>query len=228
MYFEFAVNGTRTVLLSLHNSDQSPVVPIFNSLSNIAFLPNNNASGSAPISLLARIDDNGYDIMPNSSSIVSIRAGNLDNQTRHEIRIIAPMGTGETVETLQVEGLWIEEGGQLLPRATDDTSGTSGSYPSMSENTVHTISNKLSHQRMLEIVTDLPGSMSAGKHNGKQSRTRGILDGVLGWEYLLGEMFGIDHVSVGMDGMCLIQDCIGGKGNPAGLADVFFQRFENP
>jgi len=138
------------------------------------------------------------------------------------------MGTGETVETLQVEGLWIEEGGQLLPRATDDTSGTSGSYPSMSENTVHTISNKLSHQRMLEIVTDLPGSMSAGKHNGKQSRTRGILDGVLGWEYLLGEMFGIDHVSVGMDGMCLIQDCIGGKGNPAGLADVFFQRFENP
>lgn len=25
--------------------------------------------------------------------------------------------------------------------------------------------------------------------------------------------------------MCLIQDCIEGKGTPAGLADVFFQRY---
>jgi hypothetical protein len=32
-------------------------------------------------------------------------------------------------------------------------------------------------------------------------------------------------LTTGMDGMCLIQDCIGGTGSPVGLADVFFQRF---
>jgi hypothetical protein len=47
----------------------------------------------------------------------------------------------------------------------------------------------------------------------------------MGWEYLLGEMFGSDHVTIGMYGMCLIQNCIGGAGSPIGLADVFFQRF---
>jgi len=47
----------------------------------------------------------------------------------------------------------------------------------------------------------------------------------MGWEYLLGDMFESDHVMIGMDGMCLIPDCIGGRGSPAGLADVFFQRF---
>lgn len=78
---------------------------------------------------------------------------------------------------------------------------------------------------MLEVVTDLLGSI-AGKHRRKNTGTsRGILGGVMGWEYLLGEMFGSDHVTIGNDGMCLIPNCIGGRGSPAGLADVFFQRF---
>lgn len=51
-----------------------------------------------------------------------------------------------------------------------------------------------------------------------------MLAGVMGWEYLLGEMFGADHVGIGVDGMCLTPDCIGGTGQPAGLGDVFFRR----
>jgi hypothetical protein len=77
---------------------------------------------------------------------------------------------------------------------------------------------------MLEIVTDLPGS-GARKNRKQNMRINDeILGGVMGWEYLLGEMFGVDHITSGMDGMCLIPDCIGGRGSPTGLADVFFQR----
>ncbi|PVH89051.1 hypothetical protein DL98DRAFT_544096 [Cadophora sp. DSE1049] len=78
-------------------------------------------------------------------------------------------------------------------------------------------------RRMLEIVTDLPGSMAERDRQKNSDTSRGILGGVMGWEYLLGEMFGSDHVTIGNDGMCLIPDCIGGRGSPAGLADVFFQ-----
>jgi hypothetical protein len=125
---------------------------------------------------------------------------------------------GDVVETLQVEGIWIDEAGQLLPFEPISTA-----KPPTTDDT------ELAHQspdrKMLELVTDLPGSM-AGRDRRKKSRSRDdILGGVVGWEYLLGEMFGVDHVTVGMDGMCLIQDCIGGRGSPAGLANVFFQRF---
>ncbi|PQE04995.1 Mpv17 PMP22 protein [Rutstroemia sp. NJR-2017a BBW] len=81
-------------------------------------------------------------------------------------------------------------------------------------------------RKMLEILTDMPGSMTGRnrrKHHMDSSMASGILGGVMGWEYLIGEMFGSDHISIGMDGMCLMQDCIGGRGSPAGLADVFFQ-----
>ena len=39
-------------------------------------------------------------------------------------------------------------------------------------------------------------------------------------------MFITDHVTIGMEDMYLIQDCIGGQWTPNGLADVFFQRLE--
>lgn len=225
MYFDFAVNGSATVLLSLYNRELQPQTPTKQSANTspiLSFLPIANASNAAPISLLARVDDDEYIVLPNATSIVTIRRGNLDIYSRHEIRIIAPMVGHNATETLQVEGLWIEEGGQLLPfEGSPDyeserlKADQEGSQP---------VSSELMQKRMLEIVTDLPGSM-AWRDRGKNSSTaRGILGGVMGWEYLLGEMFGADHVTIGMDGMCLIQDCIGGRGSPAGLADVFFQR----
>jgi hypothetical protein len=82
-------------------------------------------------------------------------------------------------------------------------------------------------RKMLEIVTDLPGSRAGRDRHNDIGTIRGIVNGVMGWEFLIGEMFGsaVDHVTIGMEGMCLVQDCIGGTGSPAGLADVFFQRF---
>ena len=119
----------------------------------------------------------------------------------------------DAVETLQIEGIWIDEGGHLLQCQDEQTAASPLSQQAKST----------TQRRMLEIVTDLPGSVAEkGRRNSGTSRN--ILGGVLGWEYLLGEMFGSDHVTIGGDVMCLIPDCIGGRGSPAGLADVFFQR----
>jgi hypothetical protein len=222
VYFNFAFNGSNTILVSLHNTDPSARPPASASKASqgLAILGTANASYAKPISLLARVDDDEYIILPNASSIVLIREGNLEPHVRHEVRIIAPMFGGEVVETLQVEGIWISEAGQLLSFETESTT-------KLQTTDATGLARPGSHRKMLEIVTDFPGSM-AGRDRKKNSQSKDILGGVAGWEYLLGEMFGVDHVIVGMDGMCLIQECIGGRGSPTGLADVFFQRFLLP
>ena len=79
-------------------------------------------------------------------------------------------------------------------------------------------------KKILEVITDSPGSFRS-KHNGvRTGGADGLLAGVMGWEYLLGEMFDADHVGIGVDGMCMTQDCVGGTGSPAGMGDVFFRR----
>jgi hypothetical protein len=221
VYFDFCLKGSKTVLLAVHKtarSSQSPTKRSTSTPSSLASLPLTNVSSAAPISLLARVDDDEYIVLPNATSIVSICRGNLDPNSRHDIRIIAPLVSSDNVETLQVEGLWINERGQLLPYQT--TTGSHGNGPGE-----HETESLPAKPKMLEIVTDLIGS-KAGKERRKNiGAEQTILGGVMGWEYLLGEMFGSDHVTTGMDGMCLIQDCIGGKGSPIGLADIFFQRY---
>jgi hypothetical protein len=213
------LKGSKTILLSLRNSDQSNKLlktESIGSVQGLVFIPLTNTSSAAPISLLARVDDEEYIVVPNATTITSIRRGNLDPNSRHDIRIIAPMVSNSSLETLQVEGIWIDEGGQLLPCEVP-TDFRDSFLPDRCPSPVQ--------NRMLEIVTDMSGS-KAGKDKHKKSGITGeILGGVLGWEYLLGDMFGSDHVTIGMDGMCLVQDCIGGTGRPVGLADVFFQRF---
>ena len=79
-------------------------------------------------------------------------------------------------------------------------------------------------RKALEVITDTPGAFG-GKSRGKRvGGTDGLLASVMGWEYLLGDMFSIDHVCISIEGMCLVQDCIGGIGQPVGLGDVFFRR----
>jgi hypothetical protein len=131
----------------------------------------------------------------------------------------------QAAETLQIEGIWIDEAGQLLPYTVSDSSSDKAINPSQVEATAFA-SGKLP-RKMLEIVTDLPGSRAARDRHNDIGTIRGIVNGVTGWEFLIGEMFGsaVDHVTIGMEGMCLVQDCIGGTGSPAGLADIFFQRF---
>lgn len=79
-------------------------------------------------------------------------------------------------------------------------------------------------RKLVEIITDSPGSLAGKQRSRRTGGADDLLSGVMGWEYLLGEMFGADHVGIGVDGMCLTPDCIGGSGAPAGMGDVFFRR----
>ena len=97
----------------------------------------------------------------------------------------------------------------------------------------HTISEEMeerlaeasNRKRILEVISDSPGSFPERQRGRRTGGADGLLSGVMGWDYLLGEMFGADHVTIGADGMCLIPECIGGTGQPAGLGDVFFRRY---
>ncbi|KAL8707985.1 MAG: hypothetical protein Q9220_007065 [cf. Caloplaca sp. 1 TL-2023] len=80
-----------------------------------------------------------------------------------------------------------------------------------------------SRRKLLEVITDTPGSFGSKNHGKRTGGADGLLAGVMGWEYLLGEMFSVDHMAIGVDGMCLIQDCVGGVGQPSGLGDIFFR-----
>ncbi|ESZ90559.1 hypothetical protein SBOR_9055 [Sclerotinia borealis F-4128] len=204
-----------------------------NITATLGFPPSLDNTSAKPISLLAQIDDEEYVILPNATSCVAIRTKDLDPQSQHIIRIIAPMIGRDTVETFQFLGVWIDEVGQLIPvkNPDADTNPQLSKRDFASEEDFELPLSDLSRQsisqrKMLEILTDLPGSMTGRdrrKHRTASNVANGILGGVMGWEYLTGEMFGSDHVTIGMDGMCLVQDCIGGRGSPAGLADVFFQ-----
>ncbi|KAF7952515.1 uncharacterized protein EAE97_002012 [Botrytis byssoidea] len=236
IYLDIAFNRSSTILISLHNKDQQPHVKRTNARNKTAasvFLPLSDNTSAEPISLLARVDDEEYVILPNATSLVAIRTKDLDPQSPHIIRIIAPMIGRDIIETFQFLGVWIDENGQLIP-VQNPMSTTNLPFSERDvENeelglTISAVDSGLNapQRKMLEILTDLPGSMT-GLDRRKQrvayNIANGILGGVMGWEYLTGDMFGSDHVTIGMDGMCLLQDCIGGRGSPAGLADVFFQ-----
>ena len=79
-------------------------------------------------------------------------------------------------------------------------------------------------KKLLEVITDSPGSCTRTPRDSRTGGAESLLSGVMGWEYLLGEMFGADHVGITVDGMCLISECIDGSGEPAGMGDVFFRR----
>ncbi|KAM0179040.1 hypothetical protein ACHAPC_008200 [Botrytis cinerea] len=238
IYLDIAFNGSSTILISLHNKDQQAYVKrtdARNKTATSAFPALLDDKSAEPISLLAQVDDEEYVILPNATSLVVVRTNDLDPHSPHIIRIIAPMIGRDAIETFQFTGVWIDENGQLIPVQNPMSVSTLPFSERNVENGELGISinavdggfpENASRRKMLEILTDLPGSMTGldrRKHQIASNVANGILGGVMGWEYLTGEMFGSDHVTIGMDGMCLLQDCIGGRGSPAGLADVFFQ-----
>lgn len=219
LYFDFEFTGSTTMFLSLQNTNEDQESPRPKESSpGLSFLPAITSSIAGPISLLVRVDNEQYTIFPNASSIVKVRYDELDPLERHYIRIIAPITKRNRTAVLQVNGIYIDGNGRLLqPLKTR----TLLENPLAEDKTTSRDSSK----KMLEIVTDLPGGAMKGP-TGHKDVTPGhdVLCGVMGWDYLLGEMFEADHVSIGLDGMCLTQNCIGGRGSPIGLSDVFFRR----
>ncbi|KAL8829138.1 MAG: hypothetical protein Q9170_006298, partial [Blastenia crenularia] len=266
VYFDVKIKNTTSLLLSLRNTPLKPIPPAedFPSTPSTAVLNNGHISfrpdsarnkPAPPISLLARVDQEDYVLLPNSSALVAICTGSLQRDAEHNIRIIAPMTDDHGTGVVQLEGLWLSKGGQF-----DRIEGTSLHDNSNDEDLLVAesgqvgekhrtgLSNLLkgngngrvtetqevlkdheepqdyrSLRKLLEVVTDTPGLSGRGMQSTRTGGAHGLLAGVMGWEYLLGEMFGVDHVAIGVEGMCLIQDCIGGVGQPAGLGDIFFR-----
>jgi hypothetical protein len=212
---------------------------------------------TSPISLLARLDSDEYTLLPNSSSLVAVRSGDLEPAQTHEVRIIAPMTDDSGSGIFELEGIWLDKGGRLLQvegsqlektvADEDDLEAENAEMGSkhqkgvwnlikdpvddiLSANSVSSDSGEdlegyaRERRKVLEVVTDTPGALVHRTNHQRTGGSDGILGGVMGWEYLLGEMYSVDHVTVGVDGMCLTQECIGGTGEPAGMGDVFFRR----
>lgn len=195
-------------------------------------------------------------LLPNSSLLVSVRAGDLDIHLQHQIRIIVPMTDDRGRGVIQLEGIWLSKAGRLLridgslfdgDLEDEDSldvkdsrvgethrSGLNAIFEKeplakvakeiLDPNDDDVQSTMTYRKKVLEVITDSPGSLSAKSRGKRRGGADGLLAGVMSWEYLLGEMFGADHVTIGVDGMCLTQDCIGAAGIPSGMGDVFFRR----
>lgn len=226
-----------------------------------SFHPIPGDKAAPPVSLLARVDDQEYILLPKSSSLVTISSNGLDERIEHHIRVVAPMTDDHGLGVVELEGLWLSKGGKLVKVAGSllsedyanedlldaendqvgerhrtglsdiEKDGTSKSDRQKASDTTEEDELAIAYQdrkKLLEVITDSPGSMTGKQRGRRVGGADGLLSGVMGWEYLLGEMFGADHVGIGVDGMCLTPDCIGGSGEPAGMGDVFFRRYDWP
>ena len=266
VYFDITVTNTTTLFLALHNhlevssndNQTGTVTPTPYPVGHLSFRPvSANDKAAPPISLLARVDDDEYVLLPDASLLVSVCSDNLDRHQEHHFRIVAPMTDDGGRGVIELEGLWVSKGGKLkkvtgsifdeayadedllmaenefvgqrhragLSKVVQDEADNRGSRTTKEDNEEMWQGNQ-ERRKILEVVTDLPGSFACKqKRQGRRTGgAHGLLSGVMGWEYLLGEMFDVDHVGIGVDGMCLTQECIGGTGEPAGLGDVFFRR----
>lgn len=206
-----------------------------------------------PVSLLARVDLEEYILLPNSSSLVNVRLNDLDRYVQHQIRVIMPMTDDSGDSVFQLEGIWLSKSGKLRVQGSLFSQNLEVEDALYTENQevgqdsradVHTTKGGGKQQgagnsdsneeeipvvssdrkRLLEIITDNPGNLNGKKSGRRQGGADGLLSGVMAWEYLLGEMFDVDHVAIGIEKICLIPTCIGGVGSPYGIGDVFFRR----
>lgn len=214
----------------------------------------NDEKPAPPVSLLAQIDDQEYILLPNSSSLVSIRVNDLDPNKEHYVRVVAPMIDDHGAGVVELDGLWLGKGGTIskvagsllseeyvdedVLHAENDLIGekhrtgladiekirSKSDWQGKADEDEEWLITNQDRKKILEIITDSPGSYAGRQRGRRTGGADGLLAGVMGWEYLLGEMFAVDHVGIGVDGVCLTHDCIGGTGRPAGLGDVFFRR----
>ncbi|MCJ1353320.1 MAG: hypothetical protein MMC33_003305 [Icmadophila ericetorum] len=262
VYFDISIANTTTLFVSLANTANPESTLILQRKQKMMLTSSSSTSTSTPnpgrpsfhtspsfdqpappISLLARVDQEEYVFLPNSSGLVSIRSDDFVLGHEHQVRIIAPMTDDLGKGVVQLEGLWLSKGGKLLnvegsdiePSFGDDmwptmdgsgterktkSGGSTGGYQEWKASQRNSTDEEVEdwaifkpRKKILEVITDNPGGLSG----------RNPLSGVMGWEYLLGDMFDADHVGIDADGICLTQNCIGGAGQPAGMSDAFFR-----
>jgi hypothetical protein len=253
-YLEFAVRNCSSVYLSLHNSQ------LANSLQGIAlkekdaspesrlnFGPVSGRTGSAPpVSLLSRVDHGEYYYLPQSSKgLVAVTTAGLLPSEDHIIRIWPLALDGKTYTHMQFEGLWLDNGGLLIPpperqqviRPKAVSGGTSmladgiGHYSRQHLGPEQDLKDRSSSldewqpqhlplvpRKTLEIVTDVP----LATPNSNMS-----LNVLRGWDEMIGDMFDVDHVRIMLDTMCLESPCIRGSAKAATVKDAYFRRYHS-
>ncbi|KAL9053087.1 MAG: hypothetical protein Q9162_005009 [Coniocarpon cinnabarinum] len=272
VYFDLNVTNTSTVVVSLQNQktqnkptelplekhaelEERDVPQPGQQYSQYTFSAASRLRVSAPpVSLLALVDNEEYVVLPNATSLVPVRMKDLNKKGYHTIRVIAPMTDDAGMGVVQLDGIWLDKGGQLVP-----VEGSTASVGQSIEDDFDAESDEIgrSHRlglasfmrgsekgqtqagddedeeetpdfrrrkKLIEIVTDTPAHLdNRPRHTSRTREADNLLSGVVGWEYLIGEMFSIDHVSIGAEGMCLVHDCVGGTGTPSGMGDTFFR-----
>lgn len=208
------------------------------------------AVDAPPISLLALVDGEEYVVLPNATSLVPVRMKDLNPAKSHSIRVIAPMTDNNGEGLIQLDGIWLDKGGMLQPvigslaendvdeeddpDEESDAIGSSNRFglgrlaDGRARRTADAQSGAVleykQRRRLVEIVTDTPSHLGLRRAGTRASKSDSLLAGVMGWEYLLGEMFSVDHVAISAEDMCLTHDCLGGRGEPSSMGDVFFRR----
>lgn len=268
VYFDLNVTNTSSLVLSLQNARPEPVhLPTEDADGESAAAGEapqyrfgsaalKNKAASPPVSLIALVDGEEYVILPNATSLVTVRMHDMNPKMHHTFRVVAPMTDNDGKGVVQFDGLWLDKGGSLLPvegtaaegsnDEDDDFSAESDEVGKKhkigfsrllgrhSKDQVHESNGDndeldpltafRKRRKLLEIVTDQPSHLNKRGKTMRQGGADSLLAGVMGWEYLLGEMFAVDHVTIGVEGVCLTHDCIGGTGSPNGMRDVFFRR----
>ena len=271
MYFDVNVTNTSTLVVSLQNQrlaakpadlsreaelEEHAAAQAGQQYSQYTFSAASRARVSAPpISLLALVDGEEYVVLPKATSLVPVRMKDLVKGRHHTVRVIAPMTDDDGKGVVQLDGIWLDKGGQLLPvegstasvgqtnveddmDAESDEVGRShrlGLSSFLRSSRRDQVQSQIEEdteppdfrrrKKLIEIVTDTPAHLDNRPRHTKRTREAdNLLSGVVGWEYLIGEMFSVDHVCIGSEGMCLTHDCIGGTGSPSGMGDTFFRR----
>lgn len=239
----------------LHNNGQETTLNArdISQASHLNHLPiSAKTRPASPVSLLSRIDNSEYQYFNRTGrGLVAIATGNLEPSKEHVIRIISPRVDGEEYAGMQFTGIWLNNGGTLVspqerqmttqpataPDATSAPTEDLTRYPKYSgysrqyvekdeirNQRGRDLNDKKSQtsfmlpQKTLEIVTDVPHTLRAQNINS----SRNVLQG---WQDLVGELFGVDHVSIMLNRMCVTSPCIGAAAQLANIKDAFFRRF---
>ncbi len=239
----------------LHNNIQEtiPNARHISQASHLSHLPISEKTRPAfPIFLLSRIDNSEYQYFNRTGKeLVAIASGNLEPSKEHIIRIMSPNVNDKECAGIQFIGIWLNKGGMLVspqewqmttqPAMVSATASTLiddfTRYPKDSGYSRQDLKmgkiqktrsrdlddNKSSNpfifpQKTLEIVTDVPNTLRAQNLNSSQNDLQG-------WEDMVGDLFGIDHVSIMLDRMCLTSPCMSTAAQPASIQETYFRRF---
>jgi len=200
---------------------------------------------------MARIDDEEYVVLPNATGLVAVAMGELERNASHAVRVVAPMSDNEGMGTVQLRGLWLDDGGRLEyvegirkdltedDEELDEEDSIGKAHRSGLSRLWHS-HTKQNHEQKLgsEENNNQEESAASGprrrlveiitdtpgdRSSPSLSGTEALLAGVTSWKVILGDMFGADHTLMSVDGMCLVRDCVAGTAFPLGIGDVYFR-----